>query len=160
MHEPSGRAQLVGDRELTIARVLDAPRELVWKVWTSQEHIERWWGPKGFTTTTHQMEVKVGGMWRFVMHGPDGRDYQNRIMFREVVEPERLAYEHRGVDESDTVHFTVTVTFEEEGGGTKMTMRSVFPSGAAREHGIRKYGAQDGLTETTDRLTRYLAGMQ
>src|SRR5258706_7128695 len=78
-------------------RVFDAPRELVWKVWTEPEHIGKWWGPNGFTTTTHKMEVKAGGVWRFVMHGPDGRDYQNKITFIEVVKPERLVYKHGGV---------------------------------------------------------------
>jgi hypothetical protein len=82
-------AALVGDREIRGTRVFDAPRELVWKVWTEPEHIGKWWGPNGFTTTTHKMEVKAGGVWRFVMHGPDGRDYQNKITFIEVVKHDR-----------------------------------------------------------------------
>src|SRR5258706_2724536 len=87
---------LVGDRGIRGMCVFDAPRELVWKVWTEPEHIGMWWGPDGFTTTTHKMEVKAGGVWRFVMHGPDGRDYQNKITFIEVVKPERLVYKHGG----------------------------------------------------------------
>ena len=76
------------DDPLAIAgtRLLDAPRELVWKVWTDPKHLAQWWGPDGFRTTTSAYECKPGGVWRFVMHGPDGRDYENRIIF-EVVEP-------------------------------------------------------------------------
>ena len=74
MAEIISLAALVGDREIATTRFFDAPRELVWKVWTEQEHIGQWWGPKGVTTTTYSMEVKPGGVWRFVMHGPDGRN--------------------------------------------------------------------------------------
>ena len=93
MAAESKNAALVGDREIAAVRVFDAPRDLVWKVWTEPEHIAQWWGPKGFTTTTHKMEVKPGGVWRFVMHGPE-RDYQNKITYLEVVKPERLVYDH------------------------------------------------------------------
>ena len=74
MNETRKDATLVGDREIVATRIFDAPRELVWKVWTEQEHIGQWWGPKGFTTTTYSMDVRPGGVWRFVMHGPDGRE--------------------------------------------------------------------------------------
>ena len=68
------------NRELSITRVLNAPPELVWEVWTKPEHITNWWGPFGFTTTTHEMNIKPGGVWRFMMHVPDGRDYPNKIV--------------------------------------------------------------------------------
>jgi uncharacterized protein YndB with AHSA1/START domain len=84
------------DREMVITRVINAPRALVFKAWTKPAHIGNWWGPRGFTTTTHSMDVRPGGEWRFVMHGPDGTDYQNRIVDLEVVEPERLVYDHFG----------------------------------------------------------------
>src|SRR5262245_20518597 len=78
------------DREMVISRVVDAPRDVVWQAWTQPQHIGAWWGPDGFHTTIHGMNVTVGGMWRFIMHGPDGTDYPNRIVYREIVEPERL----------------------------------------------------------------------
>jgi hypothetical protein len=87
MAAASSAPTLVGDREIAATRVFAAPRELVWKVWTEPEHVVRWWGPNGFTTTTHSMDVKSGGVWRFVMHGPDGHDYQNKITYLEVVKP-------------------------------------------------------------------------
>src|SRR5512146_2810578 len=81
-------------REITATRLVEAPRELVFRVWTEPDHIAHWWGPNGFTTTIHEMDVRPGGVWRFVMHGPDGRDYQNKIVYVEVTPPERLVYDH------------------------------------------------------------------
>ena len=78
-------------REIVAARVFDAPRELVFDAWTDPEHVAQWWGPNGFTNTIHEMDVRPGGVWRFVMHGPDGVDYNNKIVYIEVVKPERLS---------------------------------------------------------------------
>lgn len=149
-------ASLVGDREIITVRVFDAPRDLVFKVWTDPNHMARWWGPNGFTTTTFAMEVKPGGVWRFVMHGPDGRDYQNKITYLEVVEPERLVFKHGGAKDVEPVSHTTHVTFDDLGGKTKLTMRMVFPSSAAREYVVKTYGAVDGLTQTITRLGEYL----
>ena len=157
MAAESKNAALVGDREIRGTRVFDAPRELVWKAWTEPEHIGKWWGPDGFTTTTHKMEVKAGGVWRFVMHGPDGRDYQNKITYLEVIEPERLAYKHGGDKEVEPVNFQVTVTFTEQAGKTRVEMRMVFPSVKARDYVIETYGAVEGLNQTLARLEEYLA---
>ena len=157
MAAESRNAALVGDREIRGTRVFDAPRELVWKVWTEPEHIAEWWGPNGFTTTTHKMEMKAGGVWRFVMHGPDGRDYQNKITYLEVVKPERLVYKHGGEKEVEPVNFQVTVTFEEQDGKTKVDMRMVFPSANARDYVIKTYAAVEGLDQTLGRLEDYLA---
>jgi uncharacterized protein YndB with AHSA1/START domain len=103
------------------------------------------------------MEVKPGGVWRFVMHGPDGRDYQNRITYVEVVKPERLVYKHGGDKEVEPVNFQVTVIFAEQGGKTKVDMRMVFPSAKARDYVVKTYGAMEGLDETLGRLQEYLA---
>jgi uncharacterized protein YndB with AHSA1/START domain len=153
--------QLVGDREILATRIFDAPRDLVWKVWTEREHIEKWWGPNGFTTTTSRMDVKPGGMWRYVMHGPDGRDYENRIVYVEVVKPERLSYSHDDADDSgdkgaESIHFQVNVNFEELGGKTKIIMRMVFPSAKLRDFVIETHGAVEGLKQTLGRLGEYL----
>ncbi len=82
------------DREIVATRLLDAPRELVWEVWTDPKHLAQWWGSNGFANTIHEIEVKPGGVWRFIMHGPDGTDYKNEIVYVEVVKPERLVYDH------------------------------------------------------------------
>ena len=86
----SSAAEATSDREIVITREFDAPREVVWTAWTDAKQIKEWWGPRGFTTTTHVMDVRPDGVWRFVMHGPDGTDYPNRIVHTEIEKPERL----------------------------------------------------------------------
>ena len=140
-------------------RVFDAPRELVWQVWTDPKHLAQWWGPNGFSTTTSAYDARPGGVWRFVMHGPDGRDYQNRITFDEVVKPERLVYHHGGGDDVEPVQFRQTVIFEDLGGRTRITWRGDFPTAAERNRVIRDYGADKGLVETLARLGDYMAAM-
>ena len=138
-------------------RILDAPRALVFEMWTDPKHLSQWWGPNGFTTTTSAFDLRPGGMWRFVMHGPDGRDYENRITFEEVVPPERIVYRHGGGDDVEPVQFRTTVTFEDLGGKTRLTMHGQFPSAAERDRVIREYGADKGLVQTLARLADYLA---
>jgi uncharacterized protein YndB with AHSA1/START domain len=145
------------DREIVTTRVLGAPRELVFKVWTDPEHVARWWGPRGFTTTTRSMDVRPGGEWRFVMHGPDGTDYPNKIVFLEVVEPERLVYRHVDDEGLEPVSFHTTVTFTDENGGTRLTMRAVFASPEERNTVVEKYGAIEGAQQTVARLEEHLA---
>lgn len=157
MKSPDSPAALVNDREIAATRVFDAPRQLVFKVWTDPNHLASWWGPRGFRTTTFHMEAKPGGMWRYVMHGPDGVDYHNKITFLEVVEGERLVYQHGGDKDCEPVNFHVTVTFSEYGGKTLVNMRMVFPSAGARDHVVNTYGAIPGLDQTLGRLTEHLA---
>jgi uncharacterized protein YndB with AHSA1/START domain len=135
--------------------VYPAPRELVFDAWTQPEHVARWWGPRGFTTTTYEMDVRPGGVWRFTMHGPDGTDYPNRIVYTEVVRPERLAYDHGGDDGPPDFH--TTVVFDVEGDETRMTMRMIFPTAAARDYLAREFHAVEGAQQTLDRLGEFLA---
>ena len=147
-------------RSIIGARVLDAPRALVFSVWTDPKHLAQWWGPNGFTTTTHAYDFRPGGVWRFVMHGPDGRDYQNRITFDEIVPPERIVYRHGGGDDVEPVQFTQTVTFEDLGNGrTLLTWHGRFPSAEERARVIKEYGADKGLVQTMARLADYLVTM-
>jgi uncharacterized protein YndB with AHSA1/START domain len=147
------------DREIVTTRLIVAPRELVWRAFTQQEHIHHWWGPNGFTTTTSEMDVRSGGVWRFVMHGPDGRDYVNKIVYRDVQPPALLTYMHSG-DEGEPVQFHTTVTFDEVEGGTQLTMKAVFPSAAERERVVREYGAVEGAKQTVARLAEYVKTME
>lgn len=145
------------DREIVFTRVFDAPRELVWKAWTECEHVERWWGPDGFSTTTEVMDVRPGGMWVHTMHGPDGKNYPNKKVYREVVKPERLVYSHGGGREGEPqVDFATTVTFEEQGSKTKLTMRMLFASAEARGLVVQTYGAVEGGNQTLGRLAEFL----
>jgi uncharacterized protein YndB with AHSA1/START domain len=121
------------DHEIVITRLIEAPRALVFDAWTKPEHIGKWWGPRGFTTTTNSMDVRPGGEWRFIMHGPDGTDYKNRIVYVEVVKPERLVYNHSGEEDDEDEKFQTTVTFLDPGGTTEVIMRALFPTAAARK---------------------------
>jgi len=149
-------ATATADREIVVTRVFDAPRELVFEAWTDPTRVVQWWGPHGFTTTIQEMVVRPGGVWRFVMHGPDGTDYPNKVVFVEVSEPDRLVYDHGGGDESDLQQFRVTVTFEEEGEKTRLTTRMVFVTPGERDRMIEEVGALDGLNQTLDRLDDHL----
>jgi len=137
-------------------RLLDAPRKLVFAAFSDPKHLAQWWGPDGFTTTTHSFDFRPGGVWRFVMHGPDGRDYQNRVTFIEIKAPERLVYRHGGGDDVEPVQFTQTVTFEDVGGKTRLVWRGEFPTAAERARVIKDYGADKGLAQTMARLAQYV----
>lgn len=141
-------------RSIITTREFDAPRDLVWEAWTDPKHLAEWWGPNGFTTTTSAFDMTPGGVWRFVMHGPDGRDYQNRIVFTEIVRPERLRY-NQGDGEREW--FTAEVTFEDIGGRTRLTLHAVFPTVEAREFVAREHKAVEGAQQTLERLAGYVA---
>ena len=145
---------VIAERSISIERILNAPRDLVWKVWTEPDHIKKWWGPNGFTNTIHKMEVKNGGEWDFIMHGPDGTNYKNKIVYIDVRKPERLVYDHV----SGPV-FHVTVNFEELGSKTKINMRMIFDTVEERERTIEKFGAVEGLKQTIAKLESYLVNI-
>ena len=145
-------------RSIVGSRVFDAPRALVFSAWTDPKHLAQWWGPNGFTTTTHAYDFRPGGVWRFVMHGPDGRDYQNRVTYDEIAPPARIVYHHGGGDDVEPVKFETTVTFEDIGKGqTRIVWHGTFPSAQERARVIKEYGADKGLVQTLARLDEYAA---
>lgn len=144
------------DREIVISRIIQAPRELVFQVWTDPNHFSKWWGPRGFTTTTKQHEMKVGGLWVYTMHGPDGTDYPNCIRYEEIKRPERLAYEH-GENPKDPPMFHATITFEAQGKHTLLTMKSVFATAQLRDLVVKQYGAIEGGNQHLDCLEEEVA---
>jgi len=138
------------DRELIISRVLNAPIDLVWEVWTDPEHLKNWWGPEGFTNTIHLMDVKPGGEWTLTMHGPDGKDYKNKSVFTEVVKHRRIVFDHERPD------FTATINFEPQGEKTAITWHMLF---ATREEFIavvKAHKADEGLRQNVEKLNHYL----
>jgi uncharacterized protein YndB with AHSA1/START domain len=145
--------------EIVVSRLFDAPRELVFEAWTNPQHVPHWFGPNRFNTTIHEMDVRPGGVWRLTMHGPDGRDYRNHIVFLEVVKPARLVYKHEPEPGSEPVSFQTTVTFAAEGCQTRLTLRMLFPSSEAREHAVRTYHADEGGIQTLGRLAAHLPQM-
>lgn len=157
MNPTNSQAVSTAGRELVMTRLLNAPRELVFKVWTEPQHMAQWWGPNGFTNTVHELNFKPGGALRFTMHGPDGTDYKNKIVYIEIVPPERLIYSHGGEDEDESEPFHVTVTFDEEAGNkTRLNMHTVFSTVEEFER-VKAFGAVEGGNQTLNRLEAYLA---
>ena len=144
------------DREIVISRVVDAPRELVFEAFTEVRHLSRWWGPDGFTTTTRSFEFREGGIWDFVMHGPDGTDYAEWITWTEIVAPERIALRH-GESRDDPNTFASILTFEPDGAATRIVMRTVFPTAQLRDEAVERYHAIEGGEQTLSNLAAYVA---
>ena len=142
-------------RAMVGMREFDAPRELVWTAWTDPKHLSQWWGPDGFTTTTRAFEFRVGGEWDFVMHGPDGTDYQEWITWREIVPPERIALLH-GEARGDPNAFESVWTFAPDGAATRIEMRTVFPTKELRDEAVEKYHAIEGGQQTLSNLAAYV----
>lgn len=141
--------------ELYITRVYDAPVKAVWDAWTDPKQAAQWWGPRGFTITTHSKDLRVGGHWAYTMHGPDGVDYENKTIYHEVVKHSRLVYDHGGNDDRPPL-FRVTVEFTETNGKTKMEMTMALATAeAARE--TAKFVKKAGGNGTWDRLAEFLA---
>jgi uncharacterized protein YndB with AHSA1/START domain len=134
-------------------RILDAPRDLVWEVWTTPEHLKEWWGPNGFTLTTKSMNVEPGKIWDSVMHGM-GRDFDSKVEYIEVKKPSMMSYKHFG--ESEDYDFLVSIFFEEVEEKTKLTMKSIFKSKAIIDELNRKVNAVEGGKQTLNRLETYL----
>ncbi|MBS1511344.1 MAG: SRPBCC family protein [Bacteroidetes bacterium] len=146
----------VNGREITMSRLLNAPAALVWEALTKAEHLVQWWGPDGFTTTSNELSVSKGGSWRFMMHGPDGRDYPNKIIFLEIDAPHKLVYQHSGDEDTEPVNFHVTITLQAEGNGTRLVMHSIFASAEELERLNREYGAIEGGKQHISRLSIYV----
>lgn len=140
-------------------REFDAPVALVFSAFTDPKHLSQWWGPDGFTTTTSSFEFKPGGVWRLVMHGPGGRDYESRIVFDEIVANERIAY-HHGAGDGEPPRFRSSIRFEDLGGGrTRLIWHHVFPTAEMREFVVKEHSADKGLVQTLSRLAGYVEAM-
>jgi uncharacterized protein YndB with AHSA1/START domain len=140
--------------EIKITRIYDAPVKTVWDAWTDPKQAAHWWGPRGFTITTHSKDLKPGGIWHYTMHGPDGVDYPNKTKYLEVEKYSRLVYDHGGNDERAPL-FRVSVLFTEVKGKTKMDMSMALPTPEAAEE-TRKFIKKAGGDSTWDRLAEYL----
>jgi uncharacterized protein YndB with AHSA1/START domain len=143
------------DREIVQTRLFDAPRDLVWQMFTDPQHIIHWWGPNGFTNTIHEMDVKPGGVWRYTMHGPDGTDYKNKAVYTRIEKPRIIAYEH-----VSGPRFFATISLDDEAGKTRLNFRMVFQTTGERDQTAREFGAIEGLTQTLNRLGQKLAEVQ
>ena len=155
----SDRTTWALDREIVLSRVIAAPRSLVFKAWTDPEHLPRWFGPAGFKVETQEIDIRVGGRWRFVFTGPDGTRYDNRIVFPKVEAPRLLEMDHGQDKDDDPGRFRVIVTFDEQSDGkTVLTLRQLHPTKAQRDAGIG-FGAVEFGYQTLDKLALHLAAM-
>lgn len=141
--------------EIRITRMYDAPVRVVWDAWTDPAQVAQWWGPRGFTLTTHSKDLRKGGHWHYTMHGPDGVDYPNRTHYFEVEECSKLVYDHGASDDRPPL-FRVTVVFSEIGGKTKMEMCMTLPTPEAAAQ-TRKFIRKAGGEATWDRLAEFVA---
>ena len=143
------------DRELLLMRMLNAPIELVWEVWTNPEHLAQWWGPNGFTNTISKMEVRPEGEWDLVMHGPDGTDYKNKSVFKEIILHKKIVYEHISGPK-----FLATIEFEEEGDKTFIKWHMLFESKEQFIQTVKTFKADEGLKQNFEKLDRYLLSLK
>lgn len=139
------------ERELRFSRLLDAPVELVWKVWTNPEHLKHWWGPDGFTTTIKKMDLKAGGEWNLVMHGPDGTDYDVKCVFREVVKHKKIVY-----DQLANFNCVATIEFESQKDKTFINWTLLFESKEYLLQAAKMYKVDEGLKQNAEKLISYL----
>ncbi len=144
----------IKDRELLITRVLNAPIDLVWEAWTKPEHIAKWWGPNGFTNTITTMDMKPGGEWNLVMHGPDGTDYDNQSIFKEIVLHKKIVYQHVSAP-----YFTSTIEFDAQGEQTHLKWYMVFESKEEFIQVVKTFKADEGLKQNIEKLNQFLAEM-
>lgn len=141
--------------EIQITRIYDAPVKMVWDAWVDPVQVAKWWGPRGFSITTTQKDVRPGGSWTYVMHGPDGVDYPNKTLFHEVEKYSRLVYDHGGNDDRPPL-FRVTVNFSENNGKTEMDMTMALATAEAAQQ-TRVFIKKAGGNSTWDRLAEFLS---
>jgi uncharacterized protein YndB with AHSA1/START domain len=151
--KPATGRPSTADRELVAFRTIDAPRERVFEAFRDPAHLARWWGPKGFTNTFLEFDLRPGGAWRFVMHGPDGGDHPNESVFREVAAPERVVFEHVSAP-----RFEMTITFGAQGDKTLVGWHQVFPT-AEECRRIARF-AVEANEENLDRLADEVRNME
>jgi len=153
-------------RELVISHVFDAPRELVWSAWTDAEQVAQWWGPRGFTTTVEELDLRPGGRSRYVMHGPDGADYPGKGTFIEIVPCERIVTTDEfgdGYEEETSLELPegmiLTILFDDLGGKTRLTVRIMHPTVEDRRR-HEEMGVVSGWRSTLDCLDEHLAKLR
>jgi uncharacterized protein YndB with AHSA1/START domain len=147
-----------GEATVTLTRVYDAPRDLVWRAWTDPKHMAQWFGPRGFTSSVPELDVRAGGALRIVMHGPDGNDYPMKGVFREVKPPQRLVFSNIAIDKDGNhlLEGETTVILEEQGGKTKLTLKT-YAKGLVPMAPQMLSGMEAGWSQSLDKLGETLA---
>jgi uncharacterized protein YndB with AHSA1/START domain len=143
------------DREVVLTRVFDAPRVLVFEALTTPELLRRWYGPSDWTLVVCEIDLRIGGRWRFVVRRPDGKEIGQRGVYREIVPGERLVNTESWED-WDAGETLVSVGLTEHGGQTTYTSTILFPSREVRDT-VVKSGLERGASQSYDRLADVLA---
>ena len=141
------------EREVVLQRELPFPPGLIWKAITDPAHMQRWWGPDGFTIEGLTMDLRLGGTWTFDMVGPDGTRYPNHSVFTEITPTSKLAFDH---GDGQRMWFKATIDLQATGKGTLITLRHLFPSKESRDEVVTKYGAIEGGKQHLAKLERYV----
>ncbi len=139
------------ERQIKISRLLNAPVSLVWEVWTDPNHIKNWWGPHGFTNTITKMDMVTDGEWNLIMHGPDGTNYDNKSIFKEVIKEKKIVYEHTSYPK-----FVSTVEFESRGDQTFITWQMLFATKEDLIKVVKTFKADEGIKQNVEKLELYL----
>lgn len=144
-------------RELTLTRIFDAPRDLVWRAWTDPAMIAAWWGPRMFTAPVCEVDLRVGGEIRIVMRAPDGNEHTMKGIFRELVRPEKIVFVNNAYGADGTQHLEgiTTVIFGDDGGKTKLTLYTI-ATGLTEMSEMMLAGMTEGWTQTIDRLGEFV----
>ena len=142
------------DRELIVSTTLTASIELVWEAWTNPQHIAKWWGPNGFTNTITKMDIIPGGEWDLIMHGPDGTNYENKSVFKEIIPYRKIVYQHVSAP-----IFTSTIEFETRGRQIGLNWHMLFETPDEYVRVVKTFRADEGLKQNVEKLSLFLAGM-
>lgn len=140
-------------KELHSSTLLNASADIVWEVWTNPEHVKFWWGPNGFTNTIHQMDFIENGEWNLTMHGPDGTNFPNRSIFKEIIPFKKIVFEHFNP------HFITRVLFESKGKETLLNWTLLFDSPEMYDIIVKVHKADEGQNQNIEKLKKYLAEM-
>lgn len=146
-------AEAENEREVVLRREVPFPRKLVWRAMVEPEHMQRWWGPDGFSIEGVVLDLRVGGAWTFVMVGPDGTRFPNHSVFTEIAPLSRLVFDH---GDGERVWFEATIELQDTDGGTLVTLRHLFPSKESRDEVVNKYGAIEGGKQHLAKLEAYV----
>lgn len=147
------------DREIVLSRVIDASRDLVFSAWSDPKHLPNWFGPAGYKIETKEIDIRVGGQWRFDMIAPEGQCWPNRMLFRRIERPSLIEVDHGPDSDDDPTRFRTTITFDEQSDGkTVITMRQLHPTKSQRDAGIG-FGAVEYGYQTLEKLARHVEAL-
>lgn len=145
-----GRENNIQNRILQSKILLKVPTDIVWEMWKNPEHIENWWGPNGFTNTIHKMDFREEGEWNLTMHGPDGKNYPNRSIFKEIISLRKIVFEHFNP------HFITTVLFESNNSETLLDWTLLFDSEEMFDIIVKAHKADQGQKENKKYLSEFI----